>query len=311
MSIHVPFFVEDLDSRQPMKKPFDFFFDEDLLREKIASGTTADIYKWNYNDGFVLKLFHADIPIAMIEYEASLACLVYAAGLGPKMWQIYYLTTEDGYGGKLAGRAGIIYDVVAGDSLAKLLRQNPRQVVSLAQHFANLHADIHTHNGKDFPSQREHLQHKIQAAPRLSDKVKAKCLRVLSQLPDDDRICHGDYHPENVLLKSSPADSASAVVSAIDWIDATRGSAVADVARTMLVLKMASATLAQSGLKGFAASQVVKRFADAYLQRYRELRPAPQADINKWLMPLAGARLTERRPPDEEDRLLAMVEAGV
>jgi aminoglycoside phosphotransferase (APT) family kinase protein len=54
--------------------------------------------------------------------------------------------------------------------------------------------------------------------------------QVLDGLPDGDRLCHGDYHPGNVL-------QAAGRIAVIDWGAATRGAPETDHARALLLLR--------------------------------------------------------------------------
>jgi Phosphotransferase enzyme family len=58
----------------------------------------------------------------------------------------------------------------------------------------------------------------------------AFCIDGLKNMPDDDRLCHGDFHPLNVLGEASQP-------FVIDWPDACRGDPTGDVCRSYLLLK--------------------------------------------------------------------------
>ena len=47
-------------------------------------------------------------------------------------------------------------------------------------------------------------------------------------MPDESRLLHNDFHPDNIMLTPN-----GPVI--IDWIDATCGHPLADVARTLIM----------------------------------------------------------------------------
>lgn len=65
----------------------------------------------------------------------------------------------------------------------------------------------------------------------MSTDTKRTVLAVLGEMPDDERLCHGNFHPDNVLMTLQ-----GPVI--IGWMDATRGSPLVDIARTSLLLSM-------------------------------------------------------------------------
>src|SRR4030065_570068 len=84
--------------------------------------------------------------------------------------------------------------------------------------------------GNSQPYQRQRLVNKIHDASTLPDHLQTKALAELESMPDGDRLCHGDFHPGNILL-SRPEPIV------IDWIDASIGSPLADVARSSILAR--------------------------------------------------------------------------
>ena len=76
---------------------------------------------------------------------------------------------------------------------------------------------------------------KIERAQALPDDIRRRVLAALDTFPTGDRICHGDFHPGNILMTVR-----GEVV--IDWIDVTRGNPLADLARTTILALGAAAT---------------------------------------------------------------------
>jgi len=91
----------------------------------------------------------------------------------------------------------------------------------------------------------------------------------------------------------------------IDWMTATRGCPLGDVARTVLLLSIASPP---PGLPVELFNTMRQAFIDAYLVAYRRQRPFADAELHVWLFPVAAARLWEKIPDEKEAvyRMLAL-----
>jgi uncharacterized protein (TIGR02172 family) len=257
----------------------------------IGGGRTTDIYAWG--DKSVLKLFHADRSASTVEYEAKIARAVYASGAAsPALMD----TVE------VEGRRGLIYERIYGPSLADALKSKPWRLPRLARTFALLHASMHRRSAPALPSQRDRLIWKIEAAEPLPAHLKEAALLSLARLPDGEALCHGDFHPENVIM--SPRGSV-----VIDWIDATSGNPLADVARTSLLLTTAHLHL-PSGVSSIAARLLIAAFRKLYLTHYMRATRTSQTQIEAWRLPVTAARL-EEGISEEEAWLLATVEDAV
>lgn len=80
-------------------------------------------------------------------------------------------------------------------------------------------------------------------------------------------ICHGDFHPLNVLV------TGRAVTGVVDWPNAILAEAAFDVAATLNVLRFVPVGLAVSGPLAGLARAGQRVLAARYLSRYRRGRP--------------------------------------
>ena len=155
----------------------------------LGQGRTAEIYAWG--DDQILKLYRAWAPEDWADYEAHIGRIVYEAGLS---------APAIGERVDLDGRHGLVYERIDGPTMLQIVARRPWVLVQAARQFAVLHAEMHNCSRSELPSQRARLQHSIGRATQLTDAMKARVLRRLAGLPDGSAVCHGDYHPDNILM---------------------------------------------------------------------------------------------------------------
>ncbi len=251
------------------------------LRESglVGKGFTSDVYAWG--EGRVLKVFHAWVPAATVKREFRLARAVYAAGIPtPAVFDLV----------EIKGRLGIVFERVDGPSMLTYTQARPWTLFRVVRQLAELQAQIHGCPAPlEIPTQRDWIAHGIAAAPDSSTAEKEAALRCLAGLPDGTALCHGDFHPENVIL------SARGPV-VIDWTSATRGDPLGDVACTSRLIQNA-------GLPPWTPRymhillQCSRTFLHrAYLQRSLELHAGTRQQIAAWQAPLAVAAKSWRVP---------------
>jgi len=246
----------------------------------IAHGRTADVFNWD--EGHVLKLFHNWFDLEDIEYELRIARTVHASGV--KTPAVKELIQVD-------DRNGLIYERANGESMLDLFQRRPWKVYAFARILAELHADMHGCVFEaDVQPQHPKLKYKISHAHALPDSLQASLIKALDALPEGDRVCHGDFHPANVLLSGNEA-------TVIDWIDASRGEPLSDVARTSIIILGAIAT---HQIPNLMLKVFINIFHSEYLREYFRLRPHGKNEYCRWLPIVAGARLSENIPELEK-----------
>jgi uncharacterized protein (TIGR02172 family) len=243
------------------------------LDQPIARGRTADVYNWDA--GHILKLFQDWFPLEDAEYELRIARAVHASGVkSPAVGDLI----------QVQGRNGLIYERVAGESMLAIFRRKPWLLFQYARTFAELHAQMHAKVLEaDVPALHERLRRRISRLDGLPASLKTSLLDALHSQPEADRVCHGDFHPANLLISGSDANI-------IDWIDASRGNPLADVARTSVILRGAAES---AQIPNPFSKMLVKSFHSVYLNQYFQLRPGGQKGYRRWLPIVAAARLDE------------------
>jgi uncharacterized protein (TIGR02172 family) len=239
-----------------------------LGRERlIGKGLTSDVFSWG--EGRVLKLYHPWMPAATAQREFTISRAIHGAGLPvPAVYEVI----------EVDGRPGIVFEHVHGHSLVKDVERKPWTLFAAARLLAELHARLHQCPAPaGLPSQRDQIAHWVNRAPGVSDEHRDKARCHLAQLPDGGCVCHGDFHPANILLTAK-----GPVI--IDWSTATRGHPLADVARTSVLIESAPLP-PETALHLRLLMKVSRRLLHAaYLKRYFELRPEPN-DVEFWRVP--------------------------
>jgi uncharacterized protein (TIGR02172 family) len=258
----------------------------------IGQGRTAEIFTWGNQQ--ILKLLIPGFPLDPIHKERQASRAVYEAGLpAPAVGELVEL--ED--------RLGIVYERIDGPTMLHVVLEKPWMLARMARQLAETQVTIHSHTCADLPSQRERFKREIEQAPRLSAQTKKQVLQALERLPDGNMICHGDFHPDNVLM-------AARGPVVIDWMNTGRGNPLADVARTALTLGLGSLPPGTSLFRGWFIQSFRRIFRAFYLRRYFQLWPFAQAQMRAWLLPVAAARLFEGIP-GEADQLVRLIEAAL
>ncbi len=262
-------------------------------RVPLAEGREAEVFL--LPDGTVLKLLRD--PGAELRTRAEAEACRALRDAGQAAPRIHRLVTLD-------GRPGLVMDHIEGGTLLAALERRPQTVLTAARAMAQTHAALHRCSAPPaLPELNARLRQQILQADPLSDALREPVLDLLDGLPGGDRICHGDLHLDNLLGNwSEPV--------AIDWGDAARGAATADVARTVLLHQVG--TLPSGTSRFFRGLTRAGRglLCARYLAAYRRERPVDDGELERWRLVRAAARLQEP-VADEHAACLDLVERGL
>lgn len=210
----------------------------------IGTGATATVYEWK--KGKVLKLFYQGYAKEDVEREfynaKSISGMNFAT---PKVYEI--ISYEE--------RMGIIYGRVEGESLLEWVIRT-RDVQGCALHMAKLHKAIVQNRIMAVPDYKEFLKSNILNVPTAKTKEQEAALQMLDILSNGDTLCHGDFHPGNILISNGHT-------TVIDFMNVCRGDFLYDVARTVFLVEYTpvSTELADSRM----LLRFKKTLADLYL----------------------------------------------
>jgi Ser/Thr protein kinase RdoA (MazF antagonist) len=189
------------------------------------------------------------------------------------------------------GRAGLIIDRVDGPDLITLMGNRPWTVPRAARMVGRGQAALHEVVAPSgLPRVHDLARVKIEAADDLPSELADFALATLDALPDGDRLCHGDFHPGNILLGSNgPA--------VIDWTDAARGDPAADLARTRLLLRQGAAQEYMPAVIKFMMRHVQAfgrgAFFRLYVRAYARARPIDSDLVDRWEIVRTADRIYE------------------
>jgi uncharacterized protein (TIGR02172 family) len=184
----------------------------------IGVGNTATVYEWE--EFKVLKLFYQGYPKEAVEREFHNAKAIRNMDFSkPKAYEIIFLEE----------RMGIIYDRVDGESLLDWVMRTG-ELQECAVYMAKLHKAILQNMISNVPNYKEFLKCNIVNSPAANSKKQEEVLQMLDKLMDGNTLCHGDFHPGNILI----SDGHTMV---IDFMNVCHGDFLYDVARTVFLVE--------------------------------------------------------------------------
>lgn len=230
-----------------------------------------------YRDGDkTIKVFNEKYSKSDILNEALNLARVEETGLNvPKIHEV----------GVVEGKWCIVTDHIEGKTLAKAYEDNPEMKEDYLKLFVEIQMEIHERQCPLLTKLKDKMRRKISLSG-LDATTRYELSTRLDGMPKHTKLCHGDFIPTNIILKS---DGTPYI---IDWAHATQGNASADVARTYL----------QFNLKNNA------EMAELYLNMFCQLSDTPKQYVQQWMPIVAASQMVKDK---EEEREFLMRWASV
>jgi hypothetical protein len=221
----------------------------------LGAGRLAEVFE----DGdAVLKLYQPGIGPERARHEAMVLDAVSTTSLRvPVSFGIV----------QVDGRWGLRMSRLAGRPLG--LPAPGSDPTALVTALALVHQRVLSFQVQGLPHLATRLAERIDGVAQLTSGERSRVPARLQSLPGGDRLCHGDFHPLNII-----ADGDN--LGVIDWLDATSGPPAADIARTWIM-----------------ARHYLPALADLYLDTVLEGGPTDRQTVLAWLPVVAAARLAE------------------
>lgn len=234
------------------------------LEKMISKGKFNEVYK---SGDLAVKVFNEDYAKADVFNEAAIAASVEPLGLNTP--EIKEVTMVD-------GKWAIAMECVEGKTISQLMEENPDDVDKYVDQMVDIQIDMFSKKCPSLKKLKVKITEKINKSG-IDDGKKYELLSRLESTPKHEKLCHGDFTPQNIII-----DKAGKA-HIIDWNHATVGNASADVARTYLWLSLYNV-----------------KIADKYMHVYCEKTNTDKSYVQKWLPIVAAARLSNGIEEEKE-----------
>ena len=272
--------------------------DNVTLGAQVGSGRTAEVF--DVGSGRILKLFRPSYARDVVLREMRTSQEIARTGLPCPA--VFPADSNDGLV-EIDGRYGIVFERIVGRSMLHEMASRPWRIARYTRLFADLHSRLHVSEAPDLPCQRRRFEGLVaQGAKTLPSALTERILEALRSEPDEAAVCHGDLHPDNVLLTAEGP-------KIIDWEPAGQGSPAADVAWTVLLLRHGGIPPGTPLGMRIAMFFLRRVFLIIYLREVYRNGMVTRADLRTWIPLTAAARLGDGIP-EERDALLRIITRG-
>ncbi len=249
----------------------------------IARGGQADIY--DCGDGRILRVPRLSRDFDRIRYEYQVYSLLNGSGISaPRVFDLVDVN----------GAPSIVMERALGRPMIADIAARPLRIRKLSRELAELHVKLLGMQATEpLVKDKAKARHCILSSPRLSEDAKKTLVGLLEGLPEGNSLCHGDFHPGNI-IRDGERDWI------IDWSGASRGDPHADVAHSYLLLRVVPRVGGISRLQHAIQRQFARRISVFYLARMKKESWFNLATFSHWVLIKAAERSFYGQPGEQE-----------
>ncbi len=254
--------------------------------ERLGSGRAAEVFAWE--PGVVVKLAREAQFERSLDREAASLETAAAAGIAvPK--PLGFVTHE--------GRRGLLMERIDGNDIFAIIEKQPWRVWPLASLVGRLHVDLGaTVAPESVASAKDLARTIITESEHVPEAARQRLLALLDAASDGDRLCHMDFHPGNVML----TDAGPYI---IDFPNTLRGPAIADHAKSWVILTAGAPTPGMGRFVRVLIALFRKLARSAYMKSYRAAGDIDSGELKRWKALQVAVRLSEGIPAERETLL--------
>lgn len=236
-----------------------------MARELISRNATKSVYR----DGDkAVKVFCKGFPKAEVLNEALISARIEEIG-GINIPATLAVEVDSD------GCWAIYKEFIDGKTLQQLMDENPDKLDEYLNQMVDLQLSIHSKTCPLLNKLKDKMARQISEMEDLNPVNRYDLLTRLDSTPKHVKLCHGDFQPNNIIVK----DDGTMYV--LDWVHATQGNASADVARTYLLFCLHN-----------------QETADKYMDLFCQKTGTDKRYVQQWLPLVAAAQLTKKRPEE-------------
>ena len=243
----------------------------------LGEGRESEVYLWGKKE--VLKLFRSDVSKERIDFEYDASELV----------QKHYEHAPKIFGKiEINDRQGILYELIDGKTMNESIINNKLKFRTFGKCLGTLHAKLHEQKISKIRLQKPYFEQRIRKTSLLTNSQKEIIINYLHSLKDGESPCHGDLHPDNVLIsRKAPF--------VIDWSNLTIGNHNADIARTTYLLKKSydPKITGRSIVIRLLGKVIRSIFYRTYYKSYKKILKTSKNEISAWEIIICAVRLSE------------------
>jgi len=248
----------------------------------IASGGQADIYELD-NDRILRVLRNPeDKTFALTEFEVMKTL----KKMGKEVPVVYDFVNVE-------GKAAIVMERIYGETMLIQMKKKIYKLFAQVKKLASLQIEsAGSAKGLNLISIKQRATHLISKAEMLDSEMKKFVIDIIEELPEGEDICHGDFHPGNIIISEDK-------YYIIDWFGVTAGRKLSDIAHTFILLKNTPKIENISKMEHFITKTIGNRIAGSYISNCNKIEPFEWSEFSKWMVVRAAERVFYGMPSEK------------